>query len=200
MKRPFHFLAHIVTGLSACLILASFSLSSDPGISESKKDNLINPADTFPVPSGNKKMLFYVQRTHNTNTIVYELNYINDTTLNPLTPVHPYWIRYANKGEAEELSYIQKQYAYGVVAKLIDKEKQTFKVNFVSYKKRDIFLIRSKTDRSYAAYITIHGKLVKLVRVFVKIEGGSFWVPHITYVEVTGKDLNGHTVSEKIVP
>ena len=29
----------------------------------------------FPVPTGNSKQLFYLQRTHNTNTIVYELNY-----------------------------------------------------------------------------------------------------------------------------
>lgn len=161
-------------------------------------------ADTFPVPSGNKKMLFYVQRTHNTNTIVYELNYLNDSMLNPASPIHPFWIRYAdqgaNKGKTEELSYIQRQYAYGVTTQLIDKEKQTFKVNFVSYKKRDIFLMRSKTDKSYAAFMTINGKLVRLERVFVMIEGGTFWVPHITYVDVTGRDMAGKTVSEKIIP
>ena len=28
----------------------------------------------FPVPAGNAKQLFYLQRTSNTNTIVYELN------------------------------------------------------------------------------------------------------------------------------
>jgi hypothetical protein len=163
-------------------------------------NKFIDASDTFPVPSGNKKMLFYVQRTHNTNTIVYELNYAKDSTLDAQSPVHPYWIRYADQGEIKELSYIQSQYAYGLTSELVDKEKQTFKVNFVSYKKKDIFLIRSKTNHQYAAYISINGKLSRLEKIFAKIEGGTFWVPHITYVEVTGKDLAGKSVSEKIIP
>lgn len=205
MKLLIKFLFLISAGTGSYLLLTSFSPagfsleSSLPWKGDPK-----SMADTFPVPSGNKKMLFYVQRTHNTNTIVYELNYLNDSTLNPAAPIHPFWIRYADqgadKGKTQELSYIQRQYAYGVTAQLIDKEKQTFKVNFVSYKKRDIFLMRSKTDKSYAAYMTINGKLVRLERVFVMIEGGTFWVPHITYVDVTGRDMAGKTVSEKIIP
>lgn len=201
MKSPFYFLLQLFTALSAYLMLASFSASSVSGTPEGQKDDpKKNIADTFPVPSGNKKMVFYVQRTHNTNTIVYELNYINDSTLNPVAPVHPYWVRYADNGGTQELSYIQSHYAYGIVAQLIDKEKQTFKMNFVSYKKRDIFLIRSKTDKTYAAYMTISGKLVRLEKVFAKIDGGTFWVPHITYVEITGRDPSGKTVSERIIP
>jgi hypothetical protein len=205
MKLLIKFLLLISSGVSGYVLLTSFSPSgSSVDISRTVEGDPKNAADTFPVPTGNKKMLFYVQRTHNTNTIVYELNYANDSTLNQSAPIHAYWVRYADKGEdkgkSQELSYIQKQYAYGVVTQLIDKEKQTFKVNFVSYKKRDIFLMRSKTDKGYSAYITINGKLVYLEKVFVKIEGGTFWVPHITYVEVTGRDLSGKEVSEKIIP
>jgi hypothetical protein len=205
MKLLTKFLFFISAAVAGYLLLTSFSPAGvSVENSRTVEGDPKNAADTFPVPSGNKNMLFYVQRTHNTNTIVYELSYLNDSTLNQAAPIHPYWIRYADKGEdkgkAQELSYIQKQYAYGVVTQLIDKEKQTFKVNFVSYKKRDIFLVRSKDAKSYAAYITINDKLVRLEKVFVKIEGGTFWVPHITYVEVTGRDLNGKTVSEKIIP
>jgi hypothetical protein len=201
MKLPVTFLFRILLILSAYVTLASFSETPSPRLPEIAGDDQVNPVDTFPVPSGNKNMVFYVQRTHNTNTIVYELNYANDSTLNKTTPIHPYWVRYADGGGNQELSYIQRQYAYGVVTELIDKEKQTFKVNFVSYKKRDIFLVRSKDEKkSYAAFMTINNKLVRLERVFVKIEGGTFWVPHITYVEVTGRDLAGKVVSERIIP
>ncbi len=34
--------------------------------------------DKFPVPLGNPKQLFYLQRTANTNTIICELNYNNN--------------------------------------------------------------------------------------------------------------------------
>ncbi len=37
----------------------------------------------FPVPTGNSKQLFYLQRNHNVNTIVYELNYKNGMVFTP---------------------------------------------------------------------------------------------------------------------
>jgi len=158
-------------------------------------------ADTFPVPSASVKRLYYLQRTHNTNTIVYALNYNADSTINEKDPIHVYWIRYADKGETKELSYIQKNYAYGVNCVSMDKDKQMYKVTYVSYKKRDIYLVRSKTGHAYNACLNINNKMAYLNRIFLKIDGGSFWLPHITYVEVTGKDIaSGKPVSERIIP
>ena len=198
-KNVFNFLFFVI----GIITLTSF----EPKKNESEKINFdpipkdsINPTDTFPTPSGNKKMMFFVQRTHNINTIVYELNYNADSTINTEKPIHPYWLRYADKGEVKELSYLQNNYAYGINSLLIDKEKQTFKLNFVSYKKRDMYLMKSKYDQKFHAYITIDGKLCSLERVFVKIEGGTFWVPHITYVLVVGRDNNNKKITEKIIP
>ncbi len=161
----------------------------------------VSVSDTFPVPPATKNLLFYVQRTHNKNTIVYEINYNADSTINLSNPVKIYWIRYSDKGETAPLSYIQNKYAYGVDAFITDSVKQTFKLNFVSYKKRDIYLIKSKTSKQYHAYMIINGKLAYLSKAFAKIEGGSFWVPHITSVEITGKDITtGNTVKEKFTP
>lgn len=191
--------------LAVCVITGtSFSFLSKPShITDIEQEKgKINMADTFPVPPATKNMLFYVQRTHNTNTIVYDLNYNKDSTLNKTKPVHFYWIRYADGGGKQELSTIQRKYAYGVNAVCIDTIKPIFKVNFVSYKKRDIFLVRtSKTVNSYRACININNKLSYLHRVFVQIDGGTFWVPHITYVELSGYDISsGKAVSERIIP
>jgi hypothetical protein len=48
----------------------------------------IDPQDTFPVPKYNPKQLFYLQRTSNTNTIVYELNEDAKGQLEKDEPVH----------------------------------------------------------------------------------------------------------------
>lgn len=158
-------------------------------------------SDTFPVPAQNKSLLFYIQRTHNKNTIMYELNYNKDSTINERDPVKTYWIRYSDKGEIAPLSYIQKHYAYGIESVMTDSVKKTFKLNLVSYKKRSIYLMRSEADKHYHVYIMMNNKLVYLTKAFAKIEGGSFWVPHITYVELTGKDsATGKKETEKIIP
>jgi hypothetical protein len=60
---------------------------------------VVDPQDTFPVPSGNPNQLFYLQRTNNTNTIVCELNVNGKGQLDEESPVHVFWIRY-NEGVA----------------------------------------------------------------------------------------------------
>ncbi|MBC8032972.1 MAG: DUF4833 domain-containing protein [Chitinophagaceae bacterium] len=150
----------------------------------------------FPVPSGNLSQLFYLQRTPNTNTIVYELNEKNGV-LDTKDPVHVFWIRYGDKGEQAELSYIQRRFAYGLNARLIDKDK--YELRFVSYKKYVLYLMKAK-DNKFHVYATINGKLTILNRIFIHIKsGGSFWSPNIDYVELNAYDsLTGAPVTGTI--
>jgi|SRR6218665_430029 len=165
----------------------------------SEKKQLIS--DTFPVPRENSRLLFYIQRTHNKNTIMYEVNYKADSTINEKEPVKVYWIRYSDKGEIAPLSYIQRHYAYGIESLMTDAGKKIFRINLVSYPKRPIYLMRAEGDTRYRAYIMMENKPVYLVKAFAKIDGGTFWVPHITYVELTGKDpVSGKKLMERIIP
>jgi len=186
--------------LAGFFTITAFTAPVDQDSAPANKSTA-SPSDTFPVPTGIANMAFYVQRTHNTNTIVYELNYINDTTLNTESPIHAYWLRYADGGGVAELSSIQRNYAYGVDAQLLDAKKGVYKINFVSYKKRDIYLMRTKSDHRYHAYMALNGKLSRLHKDFVKIEGGTFWVPRIRYVELTGTEIeSGKKTVETFIP
>ena len=150
--------------------------------------------DKFPVPAGNPNQLFYLQRTANTNTIVYELNY-NNNVLNAEEPVHVYWLRYTDKGQKEELNFIQKKFAYGIKTTSLSKDK--YELNFVSYKKFPMLLMKG-TNNKYNVYGTINQKQAIINRIFVKINGGSFWSPNVEYVEVKGVDpSNGKEVLER---
>ncbi len=84
--------------------------------------------DGFPVPANNPKQLFYLQRTSNTNTIVCEINYKKDGTIDWENPVHVFWIRYGEKGQRAELSGIQKKFAYGVKVKKINDSKTHYHI------------------------------------------------------------------------
>lgn len=166
-----------------------------------KVTDVIPAADTFPVPHPYDKLLFYVQRTPNTNTIVYELNVDEDGAINKEEPVHVYWIRYQHDGAHEELSYLQKKFAYGLNFTVQDAEKMHYKLNFVSYAKRHMYLQRSAHDKKYHVYMNISGKMSILNRVFVKIEGGTFWIPNIVHVEMYGRDIaTGKSITEIFKP
>lgn len=155
----------------------------------------IAQGNTFPVPEGNAKQLFFLQRTPNTNTIVCELNY-KEGVVDKEDPIHVFWIRYQEKGQKEDLSYIQRKFAYGVKSKEIGDNK--YELNFVSYKKYKMYLMLA-ADNQFHVYTTINNKSAILTSIYVEIKGGSFWSPNVEYVEVTGVDPATHSpVKERL--
>jgi hypothetical protein len=152
----------------------------------------------YPVPPVNKQRLFYLQRTPNSNTIVYEVNMGNDGKPDNDEPVKVYWLRYAENGQKQDLNYIQRKFAYGLTAKSLDNG--NFDIRFVSYKKFPLTLMKAN-DGKYHIFAHIAQKQVMLDRIFVKIDGGSFWLPNVTYVEIKGSDpQTGKEIVERFKP
>jgi hypothetical protein len=153
--------------------------------------------DKFPPPPDNVSRLFYMQRTSNSNTLIYELNTHNGA-LDEENPMHVYWIRNAEKGQKEELNYIQRKFAYGLVTKKLGNDQ--YDVRFVSYKKFPLVLMKAN-DGKYHIFATVEQKQMMLSRVFIKIEGGTFWLPNIIYVELKGTDpLTGREITHRFKP
>lgn len=163
-------------------------------------DSYANTAlDSFPIPKPTAKQLFYLQRTTNSNTIICDLNTDSKGQLIKDNPVHVYWIRYDEGGEKKELSYIQETFAYGIKNDLLPNG--VYKLHFVSYKKQVFYLKRSPKDNQYKVYFLLNNKEFVLQKLFVKIEGGSFWVPNVIYMEIIGKDeYSGTPFSYKFKP
>ncbi len=158
---------------------------------------IITDEDKFPVPSDNIGRLFYIQRTSNANTLIYELN-APGGHVDEQNPMHVYWLRYAEKGQKEELSYIQRKFAYGLITKRLANDQ--YDVRFVSYKKFPLLLMKAN-DGKYHIFATIEQKQMMLNRVFVKIEGGSFWLPNVVYVELRGTDqTTGREIIQRFKP
>lgn len=156
------------------------------------------PDTRFPLLPGTISRLFYVQRDPNSNTIVYELNTDNHGELDPEEPVHPYWIKYNERGQREELNFIQRKFAYGLVQKAEGNGR--YDIRFVCYKKLPLTLMKAN-DGKYHIFATIAQKQVILNRIFVKIEGGSFWLPNVVYVEMKGMDpATGQEVVDRFKP
>ena len=155
--------------------------------------------DSFPIPKPTAKQLFYLQRTTNSNTIICDLNTDAKGQVLKDNPVHVYWIRYDEGGEKKELSYIQETFAYGIKHDLLPNG--VYKLHFVSYKKQVFFLKRSLKDNQYKVYFLLNNKDFVLQKLFVKIEGGTFWVPNVIYMELIGKDeYTGTVISYKFKP
>lgn len=141
--------------------------------------------DVFPVPKGIENQLFYLQRDPDANTVIYQLNTKNGV-LDSKKPVDAFWIRYAEDGEVKALSVIQKNLAYGIKSKQINKDKHELKL--VSYPDFPLYLIKSKHDQQFHVYANFKDQEVILDRIFVRIDGGTFYYPNVIYIELKGKN------------
>jgi hypothetical protein len=144
------------------------------------------PDVRFPVPRGVVHQLFYLQRNSNTNTVVYQLNLDEGGHVNRKEPVHVFWIRYEEGGEPRELSFIQRRFAYGL--KVRQTSPDSYELRFVSYTKFPLYLTRQAGEDRYRVYVTIGRRRAVLHRIYLRIEGGSFWMPNVKYVELRGVD------------
>lgn len=175
----------------------SMSVVTDPTDTATRKTKKVKPDLVFPMPA-NVSKLFYLQRTSNTNTLIYELNTDKNGVPDSETPVHPYWIRYGEKGQREELNYLQRHFAYGLISKPLNNNE--YDIRFVSYKKFPLRLMKS-ADGKYHIFVTIEEKQAILNRIFVKIEGGTLMLPNVVYVELKGTDpATGKDVMERFKP
>jgi hypothetical protein len=151
----------------------------------------------FPTPKGIANQLFYLQRDPNLNTLIYELNIDKSGKVDEDQPVLAYWIRYGENQARKDLSYVQRKFAYGIDSKKTAKDQ--FELRFVSHKKLPLYLVKSAEDKKYHVYVTINNKKLLLDRIFVRIEGGSFWIPNVKYVELRGiNQANDTLVTERI--
>lgn len=146
----------------------------------------------LPTPVG-RNLLFFLQRTPDANTVIYEINFKKDGTIDPEKPVVGSWIRYEEDKKCKPLTGIEQRFAYGVKCKPIGKDE--FEIRLVAYKKMPLYLLKSATDNTYKMYIKNGKDNLLLKRVFVKVDGGSFWFPKVQYIDLitahseTGKEI-----------
>jgi hypothetical protein len=169
-------------------------MASENLLAQSKNPSSLN----FPTPKNIDNMLFYIQRDPNINTAIYAINYQENGKIDKSNPIKGYWIRYAEKGERKEFNYMQRKFAYGLECKILDDEE--FEFQFVSYKKLSLTLKKIGSDQKYHVFVNVNEKKIQLEKIFVRIEGGSFWFPNVKYAEVTGIDPSSHkTITERLL-
>ncbi|TCD20358.1 DUF4833 domain-containing protein [Pedobacter psychrodurus] len=169
-----------------------FLFSSGQMWAQSKDPSPIN----FPTPKNVDHMLFYLQRDPNTNTLIYALNLKENGSINTDAPIQVYWIRYGEKGQKKDLGYIQRKFAYGIDTKALGADKYEFR--FVSHKKLPFYLQRY-SDKSYHVSVTINNRIIRVTRLFIRIQGGSFWLPNVKYGEIEGiEESTGKAIVERI--
>ncbi|HWV28832.1 MAG TPA: DUF4833 domain-containing protein [Dyadobacter sp.] len=184
--------------LNILMALSLTLVSYAGGLSDKKAGTTATDPDEFPVPNNVPGLLFYIQRDPNTNTICYQLNVDKQGKISEKNPVNTFWIRYPEGGMRKELNYLQRKFAYGINSKAIGNA--TYELRSVAYSKLPLYL-RRDTRNEYHVYTSIDKKECILSRVFIRIDGGTFWSPNVLYIELKGIEIaTGKTIIQRIKP
>lgn len=143
---------------------------------------------------GYRQPLFYIERSTNANVVMYDVNVDDHGRLAPKSTVMAYWIMKAEDGHREELTRLERRFAYGV--DIVDRSATALALRLKAYSGR-IFKVRAR-GQGYHAEVRIKGHLSVLERIFVQADNGGL-MPSALYIDLHGRRLaDGALVSERI--
>jgi len=141
----------------------------------------------YPVPDKTTERLFYIQRNHNANTIVYDANFDAQGILAANSPVDVYWLRYQEQGQRMELRKIEELFAYGVDCSPVKDKTDEYIVKLVADRERDFRLVQ-KGPYNAVVVTSINKQESRLDHLYIHADNTSFW-PKVKYIDFFGHDI-----------
>jgi len=153
-------------------------------------------AEEYPVPR-EPNQIFFVQRSLNSNTIVYTANLDGDGRLDPKQPVDVYWRRYNDEGERKELSGLERSMAFGVKTDPVPGKPGSYMVRVVSYAKRPALL--RVVDGVPRLEMKVAGVPARLDHAYLDVDDSGS-VPSVNRVDLYGYALaTGKPLKESLL-
>jgi Domain of unknown function (DUF4833) len=150
----------------------------------------------FPVPN-EPHMLFYIERSSNSNTVIYAAHLDADGQIDRDTPVNAYWRWYNVDGHKKPLNFIERMMAYGVKSVAHKGSSASFDVAALPDRRISVDLDGSGHPE---ALMQIDGRTVKLVYVYLQVDDHGL-MPDVTAMDIFGIDkATGKAVREHVVP
>ena len=165
-------------------------------VTELKQIPVIRPE--YPVPN-EPNMLYYIQRSVNSNTVVYAARLDSRGHIDSEAPVDAYWRWYNVDGHRKPLNLVERMMAYGVepVAHVGPGRPVAFKV--VALPEREFFLVHDSSGHPEAV-AQLGGRWAKLVYIYLQVDDRGL-LPSVTAMDLFGIDTRtGRALREHVVP
>jgi hypothetical protein len=187
--------------LGFCLLLVLPGLDGEAGARQlasqvTELDAVPRLRPEYPVPD-EPDMLFYIERSSNSNTVVYAARRGANGALDTGTPVEAFWRWFNVDGQKKPLNFIERMMAYGVHSnRAAAGQPVTFEITALPERSLTLDLDDNKHPE---ALIQIGGHTARLVYVYLNvIEGGL--MPKVPSLDIFGVDKSsGKALHEHIV-
>lgn len=145
--------------------------------------------------AGQNRELFTLSRSTNANVVKYVLRLDKEGLLDAAHPVEAYWLMLAENGRREELTWGERQLAYGFSVSNVTPRSCTLRLTACPDRELSVRAV----DGQFRAQLLIQRQAAYLQSIFVRTEE-HLLLPSVRYVEISGLGANGQRVAERIVP
>ena len=144
-----------------------------------------------------RQSLFRIERSKNANILQYDAQIEPDGRLNKKEPVIVYWVRLAEQGQVQKLSWIQRKFAFGFKT-VTDRKSGLITLHMAADIGQPIRV--QYINEAYRAMVDIDGKPSQLEKIYIQAHGKGISIT-VEYVEIYGTDLaTGDETYTRFVP
>jgi hypothetical protein len=161
-----------------------------------ESDEVAHLRPEFKTPS-EPNQLFYVQRSPNSNTVIYAAKLDAQGNFDTRTPVEAFWRKFNIDGSKQPLNFMERMMAYGV--KLGPRKKdQPVSFTIASLPQRRLTLSMDAQHHPQAT-MAIGNRTVKIVYVYLQVVEGGL-LPSVPSLDIMGIDTSsGKAVHEHLI-
>ena len=177
------------------LLISLPAQARDFSSSVSESAEIVHLRPEFKVPD-EPNQLFYVQRSPNSNTVVYAAKLDAQGNFDSRGPVEAFWRKFNIDSSKQPLNFMERMMAYGVKVNA-RKAGEPITFTIASLPQRKLTLGWDAQHHPQAT-MTIGSRVVKLAYVYLHVVEGGL-MPSVPELDIFGTDLaNGKAVHEHL--
>jgi Domain of unknown function (DUF4833) len=150
----------------------------------------------FKIPD-EPNQLFYVQRSPNSNTVVYAAKLDGQGNFDTKAPVDSFWRKFNIDGSKQPLNFMERMIAYGVK---VNPQKSGQPISFtIAALPERLLTLGMDAQHHPMATMQIGGRSVRVAYVYLQVVEGGL-MPSVPSLDVLGTDLaSGKAVHEHLI-
>ncbi|TFH39130.1 MAG: DUF4833 domain-containing protein [Bacteroidia bacterium] len=143
--------------------------------------------------------LFVIERSRDSDYLVYMLNRDSKGIIDENTPIEVYWVKNTPNNTLEPLTRIQNRYGYGIqlINKMVFSDSEWY-FQIVAFPDRS-FVLKQDNEKNYRVYL--HGSKgeIAVEKLFVNFSNNSFWNPEVSDITLFGRESRSGAIYHEII-
>lgn len=195
------------TALRALFALVAFAAGLASSAADAREINsevtelgeLPHVKPKYPVPS-EPNQLFYIERSSNSNTVVYVAKLDAKGQLDAKQPLDAYWRWYNRGGYTKPLNLPERMLAYGIKGVKHNGPNGTYTFHLAALPERTIYVGLDANGHPEAFGKVGRDRWAKLVYVYLEVDDSGL-LPDVTALDFYGYDrVTGKAIREHVIP